>query len=92
MEPIPGRLARRVQVRIGALTAEHDLGLKLKQARGFLDKGFRVKLVVRFGHWQRTNGEARLRSVTAECKQWSHVTAPQVRSLHAAPAWLPCGH
>ena len=68
-----------MQLRIGALTADRDLEMKLTQARGFLEKGFRVKLVVRFGHWQRANGEARLRSVTEEVKKWSHVTAPQVR-------------
>ena len=75
-----------LQLRIGALTAEHDMGLKLKQARSFLEKGFRVKLVVRFGHWQRANGEARLRSTVEECKQWAHVTAPQVRNKQSE-AW-----
>ena len=55
-----------LQVRVGALIAQGDLERLLEQARGFVDKGFRVKLVVRFGHWQRQNGESRIKAVIEE--------------------------
>ena len=57
-----------VQVRLGALIAQGDLERLLGQARAFVDKGFRVKLVVRFGHWQRANGEERLKAVVEEVR------------------------
>ena len=56
------------QVRLGALIAQGDLERLLGQARGFVDKGFRVKLVVRFGHWQRANGEQRLKAVVEQVR------------------------
>ena len=60
-------------MRVGALIAEGDLQRLLGQARSFVDKGFRVKLVVRFGHWQRANGEERLRAVVEQVgkKPWA---------------------
>ncbi len=42
-----------VQVRIGPTVAEHDLQVKLKQARGFVEKNYRVKLFVPYRMQQR---------------------------------------
>ncbi|EIE20352.1 hypothetical protein COCSUDRAFT_83552 [Coccomyxa subellipsoidea C-169] len=44
---------RRKEVRIGPTVAEHDLQVKLKQARGFVEKNHRVKLFVPYRMQQR---------------------------------------
>lgn len=36
------------QVRLGLKIGEHDLQVKLKQIRGFIEKGHKVKLMIRF--------------------------------------------
>lgn len=64
------------QVRIGADTADHDLAVKLRQAQGFVEKNFRVKLVVRFGRWRQTEGGQRMRDLVE-------------RSAYLVSHWLP---
>jgi translation initiation factor IF-3 len=56
-------------VRVGPTTAQHDLQLKLKQARGFLEKDYRVKISVSFKRLEQQQASdmlARLRSLCAE--------------------------
>lgn len=65
------------EVRIGADTADHDLAVKLRQAQGFVEKNFRVKLVVRFGRWRQTEGGQRMRDLVERVGAWAAVTAPQ---------------
>lgn len=65
------------QVRVGADTEAHDLDVKLKAVRGFVDKNFRVKLVVRFKRWRSSDGAQRLKDLVNKVAEWSTVTAPQ---------------
>ena len=58
-----------VQVRIGPTVAEHDLQVKLKQARAFVEKKYRVKLFVPYRMQQRQdafNMMGRLRELGGE--------------------------
>lgn len=77
-----------MQVRIGPTVAEHDLQVKLKQARGFLEKNYRVKLFVPYKMQQRQEAFAmlsRLRELGAKFATVSNPAAnePIARNTYA---------
>lgn len=61
----------------GANTAEHDLQVKLKKAKEFLDKGHKVKCTVKFKH-MRDAEEARkaLPGLQERMAQFAEVALP----------------
>ena len=85
------------QVRIGANTAEHDLELKLKAARAFVEKGYRVKLTVLHKRMQSEAGQVKLQDVATRAARFAQVLQPQLRermqpnthAVYLAPSTTP---
>lgn len=65
-----------VQVRVGPATAEHDLQMKLKQARGFLDKNYRVKVSVSFKNPEQQKASEMLGRLRSLCADFASVRNP----------------
>ena len=65
-----------MQVRVGPKTAKNDLQMKLRQARGFIDKGYRVKAAVPHRHWQRAEAAEMLARVRELAGQFAAVKEP----------------
>ncbi len=51
------KVSETKEVRLGPFMDDHDLGVMVKRARGFLEDGDKVKLVVRFSGRQITHPE-----------------------------------
>ena len=67
-----------MQVRVGPATAENDLMVKLKHARGFVEKNYRVKMFVPFRNQQRQAAFAMLDVLRAKGADFAAVAEPTV--------------
>lgn len=65
-----------VQVRIGPMVAEHDLEVKMKQARGFVEKNYRVKLFVPYRMPQKQEAFAMLNRLRELGREFAAVSNP----------------
>ena len=66
------------QVRVGPKTAAADLAVKVKQARGFIEKGYRVKAAVPFRMSERAAAHDMLQRLRALGAEFAAVADPQV--------------
>ncbi|BDA45531.1 probable translation initiation factor IF-3 at C-terminar half [Coccomyxa sp. Obi] len=64
------------EVRIGPMVAEHDLEVKMKQARGFVEKNYRVKLFVPYRMPQKQEAFAMLSRLRELGREFAVVTNP----------------
>ncbi|CAL8470874.1 g10416 [Coccomyxa elongata] len=64
------------EVRIGPMVAEHDLEVKMKQARGFVEKKYRVKLFVPYRMPQKQEAFAMLNRLRELGREFAAVSNP----------------